>query len=216
MTEKLPSYFEYLNDLKTRYTPKNILDIGAFEGEFSKVCKYLWNDVNCFMIEANTNWEHQLKLTNIPYVIECLGDSEREVEFFNDPNDLLSSGYSYYKENTKLFQNPVVEKKTLKRLDSLVEPIYDFIKIDTQGSELDIIKGGETIFSSANVVVIECCLPTMEYNIGGATLNDIMVQMQDLGFNTFEPVCTWLWNGSVFGDHYTNGFPMQCDVMFSK
>ena len=59
-------------------------------------------------------------------------------------------------------------------LDKLVSknniPLPDFIKIDTQGSELDILRGGEKTISNCSLIYLEC--PIIEYNMGSPNLSE--------------------------------------------
>ena len=72
----------YLQRLQQSANPKSVLDIGANVGEFSHLCKSLWNDIDILMVEGNENCEPDLKLTGYPYTIELLGDEEKEVDFY--------------------------------------------------------------------------------------------------------------------------------------
>ena len=55
------------------------------------------------------------------------------------------------------------------------------IKIDTQGSELDIINGGIETFSKAKVVIAEVSL--IDYNEGGCTKQQIIDKLTELKFD---------------------------------
>jgi hypothetical protein len=59
-------------------------------------------------------------------------------------------------------------------------PQPDLIKIDTQGSELDIIAGGSAIFENAKWILIE--LPTLEYNVGSPDAGAYFARLNELGF----------------------------------
>ncbi len=74
------------------------------------------------------------------------------------------------------------------RLDDCVQPIYDLIKIDTQGSELDIIEGGINTFKNAKAVITEVSFNN--YNEGGCTKEQILKKISDLGFDYIMPVET--------------------------
>ena len=104
------------------------------------------------MVESNEIHESTLKnLTsgkNDEYLIAALGDEEREVTFYTRKDKPHTEGNSYYKEaNYWDIPQLVLESKVLlQRLDDLFteDTEFELIKIDTQGSELDILKGGQT------------------------------------------------------------------------
>jgi len=131
--------------------PNAILDIGAHTGQFHSWSKRVWPDVGVFMIEANPLHESHLDklamMNGDNYLIAALGDEEREVTFYTRSDKPHTEGNSYYKEaNYWDIPQLVQESKTkLKKLDNIFEDdaTFELIKIDTQGSELDILKGGE-------------------------------------------------------------------------
>jgi len=61
-------------------------------------------------------------------------------------------------------------------LDELIDkhnlPIPDFIKLDTQGSELDILKGATKIVGKTPLIFTE--MPIIEYNKGAPKFSEYM------------------------------------------
>lgn len=190
----------------------SILDIGANVGNFSKFCKHIWPSSNVFMIEGNENCRDDLVNTGIPFAIELLGSSEKEVEFYTDPKNSKGTGASYYRERTPVYENPIVEKRVTKTLDDVVSSAFDLIKIDTQGSELDIIIGGKKTVSSAHAVILE--LPILEYNAGSPTLSQIVSQMDELGFSAMRIIDRHRWphNDGTFKQNAV----FQIDAIFTR
>ena len=137
-----------LNELKNLgFNPKTILDIGAHTGQFYSWAKDVWPDSFIWMVEANNCHETTLKnltsYNNDRYTIATMGDKEREVNFYTRKDKPHTEGASYYKEaNYWDIPQLIMEiPKTLQTLDNLFteDSFFDLIKIDTQGSELDII-----------------------------------------------------------------------------
>lgn len=56
----------------------------------------------------------------------------------------------------------------------------DFIKMDTQGAEVDIMKGGSVALEHAKMALIE--VPIMPYNTGAPNFNDYISAMYSYGF----------------------------------
>jgi len=191
--------------------PNAILDIGAHTGQFHNWAKRVWPDVGVFMVEANPLHESALDrlamMNGDNYLIAALGDEEREVTFYTRSDKPQTEGNSYYKEAgwwdiPQLIQE---SKVNLQKLDNIFEDeaVFELIKIDTQGSELDILKGGKELVSRASVVVLEVSI--IEYNEGAPTPEDFTDYMNSIGFE--EKMC--------IGEHISNE-PKWKDVIVQK
>ena len=190
--------------------PNAILDIGAHTGQFHSWSKRVWHDVGVFMIEANPLHESHLDklamMNGDNYLIAALGDEEREVTFYTRSDKPHTEGNSYYKEaNYWDIPQLVQESKIkLKKLDNIFEDeaTFELIKIDTQGSELDILKGGTNLVSRAKAVVLEVSL--IEYNEGAPTAKETIDYMLEIGFEEKMSI----------GEHYDGETIVQKDLLF--
>ena len=190
--------------------PNAILDIGAHTGQFHSWSKRVWPDVGVFMIEANPLHESHLDklamMNGDNYLIAALGDEEREVTFYTRSDKPHTEGNSYYKEaNYWDIPQLVQESKIkLKKLDNIFEDeaTFELIKIDTQGSELDILKGGTNLVSRAKAVVLEVSL--IEYNEGAPTAKETIDYMLEIGFEEKMSI----------GEHYDGETIVQKDLLF--
>jgi FkbM family methyltransferase len=207
---------DYLRELSKEYKPNSILDIGAHHGEFSKFCKSLWKDVDLFMIEGNDECDSILDNVPFDHCIVLLSDTNKEVTLYLNPNNLDCTGTSYYKERTRHYKNSIEVKKNTYTLDEVVEDIdkkYDIIKIDTQGSELDIIKGGLKTVQNCSYLIME--VPTLQYNEGSPLFDEIIEYMNNIGFSDHEIIEEHKWmdrNENTF----EYGSTFQVDVVFKK
>lgn len=169
----------------------NILDIGANDGFWYKTNKDNYPLCNFTLIEANKNNEHYLQQLGVEYFIECLSDSEKQVDFYITKDSPTTTGASYYRENTQHFSDDKIEVISMKtkRLDDLLEGrTFDIIKIDVQGSEIDIINGGRRIFSNARKVIMEVPIEGVQYNAGAPSRSEYFQIMKELGFE--KATCT--------------------------
>ena len=190
--------------------PKDVLDIGAHTGQFRKWAKSTWPYCNVFMIEANQLHENTLlnitSNSNDEYMIAALGDEEREVTFYTRSDKPHTEGNSYYKEaNYWDIPQLVQENKiTLQKLDNIFEDdaVFELIKIDTQGSELDILKGGKNLISRATAVILEVAY--IEYNEGAPTSDEVIKYMNGVGFEEIMSI----------GEHYEGDDISQKDLLF--
>jgi len=191
--------------------PDAILDIGAHSGQFYGWAKRVWPMCPVFMIEANPLHERQLANMTFrmedDYLIAALGDVEREVTFYTRSDKPHTEGNSYYKEaNYWDIPQLVQESKTkLQKLDNLFKDntTFDLIKLDTQGSELDILKGGKRLVDRAKAIILEVSF--VEYNEGAPTSEDLTSYMDNIGFE--EKIC--------IGEHISNE-PQWKDIIVQK
>ena len=190
--------------------PNYILDIGAHTGQFYRWTKNVWPWSVVWMIEANEVHERTLKNmtvgTDDEYLIAVLGDEERDVTFYTRSDKPYTEGASYYKENAYWDIPQLVMKipKKLQKLDNIFtdDTTFEVIKMDTQGSELDIMKGGKNLCKRASIIILEVSL--VELNEGAPIYDEVVGFMDDFGFE--ERMC--------IGEHYEGDKIIQKDLVF--
>lgn len=205
-----------LIDLSKKFTPNNVLDIGAHHGNFSMMCKNLWKDVDCLMLEGNENCDEYLEKLPFSHCIVLLSDSNKEVTLHLNPKNPTCTGTSYKKENTKYYNDSVKVKKQTYTLDEVVEEVgktFDLIKIDTQGSELDIIRGGLNTIQKASYIIMEVAI--LQYNEGAPLFDEVIEYMKEIGFTNHHIVAENVWRDEDT-DNLKIGDLFQVDVIFSK
>ena len=172
------------------FYPKNILDIGASVCQTADIMRQVWPVANILLFEGNNECEKLYQKLGYDYQIKLLGKINGITKFYKTKWSPICSGNSIYKENSETYndENLIVEELPIYKLDDCVQPIYDLIKIDTQGSELDIIEGGINTFKNAKAVITEVSFNN--YNEGGCTKEQILKKMFDLGFDYIMPVET--------------------------
>jgi FkbM family methyltransferase len=164
--------------------PKTILDVGAFEGDWSAMARSIWPKSKIIMFEPNAAKavivSKAASIIKAELIRELLGATDGAEVIFN----VMESGSSIMNENSPLER--VQEKRTLKRLDSLVGSLEPgaFLKIDAQGYELEILKGSERIMPSIEAVLLEVSL--IEINKGAPLLADVTAFMKERGFVVCE------------------------------
>jgi FkbM family methyltransferase len=190
--------------------PVTILDVGAHTGQFYGWAKRVWNDSVIWMIEANHLHERILRDMTYDksdeYMIAALGDEEREVTFYTRSDKPHTEGNSYYKETNYWDIPQLVQKSKIKlqTLDDLFtdDTTFEVIKLDTQGSELDILKGGINLCKRASVIILE--VSYIEYNEGAPSNGEVIKFMEDFGFSEKMSI----------GEHYDGEKIVQKDVVF--
>ena len=180
---------------KHNLNPSTILDIGANNGYFTNLCLSIWPAADITMIEANPFHETALKNMNLEYSICLLGNENKDkVDFYRSKLDITSTGCSIYKEKSEFFNDTNIEIINLPmyKLDNLTNDTFDFIKMDTQGSELDIINGGIETIKKCKYLLIEVSLkPT---NQGSPLKPEIIQYVKSIEFNEID----------IMYNHYNN------------
>jgi FkbM family methyltransferase len=178
-----------------------VLDIGAYEGGFYLMFKEFFPKADILMIEANEEKESRLKSIG-PYKIALLGSEDnKEVDYYKC-KDGVPTGNGIYREKTQFkFES---EKKKSITLPTLLgsDNGYDLIKMDVQGSELDIIKGALPIIKKTDSLLLE--LQTLEYNKGAPMASDVISYLQGIGFDMVD----------ILNLMYSENHLIQVDVLF--
>jgi len=166
------------------FQPGTVLDIGAFEGNWSKMAMEIWPEAEFTLIEANPDKAAMLRrdpvLAATKVVENLLGPSDgAEVTFH-----VMESGSSVYEEHSDVERQSVTLKQ--RTLDSIMKDQdgADFIKIDVQGYELEVLKGGQATLSNAEIVLIELSL--IEINEGAPLLDEALGFMRAAGFVAYD------------------------------
>lgn len=189
----VPSQEKSLRKLKQLgFEARIVLDIGAYEGVWAKEFKKIYPAAKILMIEGQTAKEKCLvdlsrKISDLEYEIALLGAYEQQVDF-----NVYQTASSVLKEHHQT--EAIVERRTLKCLDKLLENTNyskpDLIKIDTQGYELEILKGGEKTLSEAKAVLLEVSLLDIYREV--PLVAEVLEFMQKRNFVLFD-ICSFIY-----------------------
>ena len=171
--------------------PNSILDIGANVGQFYRAAKKVFPEAFIFSIEGNILCERILSEQNPNYLIRLLDSESRYRHFYINRKNILSTGSSYYKELSQYFEFDNSKSFAIKtdRLDDVFPyEIFDLIKLDTQGSELDILKGGVHLIKRSKAIIIE--VSHKPYNANAPLASDVINYMSDRNFLLRETLDT--------------------------
>ena len=179
---------------------KRILDVGANQGLWSRAAAKLFPEATFQLVEANPGCEAFLKCnvsgtedsvtlcedrTNpsekFPYVIALVGaEPKLHMPFYTlGPT---ATGASVYRETaTGLYDHckPIFLPQTT--LDLLFpDDAFDLIKLDTQGSEIDILRGAERLRTKADAIRTEVSVDA--YNMCAPLKPEVIDYMLSIGF----------------------------------
>jgi FkbM family methyltransferase len=191
--------------------PNIIYDIGANKGTWTSHMRSIFPFSHYYLFEANEKNNEFIREHN--YYNVLLSDVDnKELKFYSHKFcDGGNTGDSVYKELSKGYdegQYDTVVKNSVS-LDTQVKnsnlPLPDFIKIDVQGAELDILKGGQRCMDHATMILLEVSLH--QYNEGAPLLADIIAYMSEKGYVAVDII-----EQHHSYDHYL----IQVDMLFAK
>ena len=183
------------------YYPKSIIDIGANLGQFYNLVKSIYPDSKVLSVEGNPECENELRNNNPNYLITLLGSEKTTKTFYVNKNDRTCTGASIYKETTEFYDDCNEFTLPMTTLDSLQQS-FDLIKIDVQGAELDILKGGVKTIMDCDFILVE--LSINKYNDGAPSADEVIVFLSNLGFQIND----------IFSHFYFNNTLTQIDILF--
>jgi FkbM family methyltransferase len=185
----LPTVAGLLQNMKKNgFRPKTIIDIGAYVGEWSQMAASIFPSAHFIMVDGNPendvalNAMHRRIGNMSQYTILVLGPDEKsEVTFHR-----LGPGSSMLEELTSFKGTDVrLPMGTLDRLaaERAVEPPL-LVKLDVQGFELEVLRGGRKTLESSEVVILETAL--LPYNKDAPLLLEVASFMHDHGFDMYD------------------------------
>jgi len=148
--------FQFINKLST------LIDVGSNKGQFSILARLYFPKLKIYSFEPQLDQlniqKKNLGKKNIKYFNNALGNKNKKIKFFitkrKDSSSLLHPHLnlqSYKIINVKqIFINSldnILKKKNIKK------PII--LKIDTQGYELEVLKGSKNILAQVDYILCE-------------------------------------------------------------
>ncbi len=187
-----PSQELSLEKLRARgFVPRHILDIGAYEGNWCEMVRTIFPEAAVLMIEGQTGKQAPLEAVvarypNSSFRIALLGSERKEVTF-----NVYETASSVLSEDN---ETPArIETRWLERLDDVVAgtpfAAADLLKIDCQGYELEILKGGLATLRAAQAVLLEVSFLPIYVNCPLA--HEVIALMKQEGFVIYD-ICTLL------------------------
>ena len=168
---------------------KNVLDIGAAAGDWSGHVKKFNPDAKFTLIEPNKLHNERLRSLGKVHNV-YLSDSVTEKDFYVSKDPFQQTGNSFYREKS----NVPFDKTTVKTelLDEIVQDEeFDLIKLDVQGAEVEVIKGGMITVQKAKWLQVE--VPIFQYSIGSPDMYNLLGNLKEIGFYPFD-VAQMLFN----------------------
>lgn len=194
---------------KLGFSPRHCVDVGAHNGEWTTLCRSIFPETSVFMIEALESKRTVLtKLAakepeKLKMQICLLGAAEGSPVEFTE----MGTGSSVYAESSPYART--ITQRTTCRLDTVLGregySSVDFLKLDVQGYELEILRGAEIALDQATAVLMEASL--VPINSGCPLIGEVMTFMDSRGFRLFD-FCSQI--------RRKDGVLWQTDLLFLK
>lgn len=170
--------------------PDSVIDVGAYVGSWSRTVRSIFPEVPILMVEANPERREQLsavcnELGNARVEMTLLGAERRSaVNFYS-----MQTGSSVLPELTDAPRS--VLSLPMSTLDALLpaDVRNALVKLDVQGYELEVLKGGASTLAASAVVVMELSL--LPYNEGAPLFAEVVAFMRSQGLLAYD-ICSTL------------------------
>lgn len=204
-----PSIESSLHVIRNRgFRPQLAIDIGAYHGDWTVMFKGVFPESYVVMVEAQQNKEAKLSELcrtlgpSVQFYIGLLGAKHGEMVRFSE----METGSSVLEEISPFPR--AADERMIVTLDSILEfagaPV-DFLKLDVQGYELEVLKGATKSLAAAQAVLMEASL--VPINAGCPLIGDVMSFMSAAGFRLFD-FCSQI--------RRRDGVLWQTDLLFVK
>ncbi len=198
-----------------------IIDVGANEGQFARKISKVYPNSHMFCFEPLSKPFEKLKKWGdqqngkVIVINAALGDTEGKVKMMLHLDHTPSSSllkttpvcemlYPFTQNTAFIHVNVTTLDKVMANFSvSLIPDIL--IKLDVQGFEDRVIKGGTETFRKAKACILEVNLDELYEN--QATFKDIVLMLYDLGF---------LYAGNLEQVYSDDGHVICIDVLFIK
>jgi len=185
--------YDYLNSLKNtkKFMPKTVLDIGAWNGFWTKKVKLIWPDADYICIEAGLKYEKRLKEITPNYHIAVLGNENKKIKMYlREIKKGDKKKITYTKGSSVFGVFKDYESRQMQTLNELVDnnAQFDLIKQDVQGAEILVMQGAPEIFKRAKYVIQEVNLYKDKDFLGIPDEKEMDEYMAQLGFNDNEVI----------------------------
>jgi len=169
------------------FHPRFVVDVGAYEGHWTALCKTYFPEADVLMVEAQPSKAATLSA----FAAQYGGQVTTEIALLGPVDGLSVSFHEMETGSSVLAENSPAARSTSQRttvaLDGLLRSRsqrVDYLKLDVQGYELEVLKGAPKALAEAEFVLMETSL--MPVNQGCPTFAEVVGFMDSQGFRVFD------------------------------
>ena len=180
------------------FSPKYILDVGANSGDFSREAWSVFGAASppprVLMFEGAAARAPTLAGVGFDFVISVMGACTRLVDWY--ASDTAHTGNSVLRENTAHFKAVAPATEVMRTVDDLLATAPALaasggaldgpalLKLDVQGSELEVIKGAAAALAATEMLLLE--VSVLPYNKGSPLVTEVLAAVGALGFDVLD------------------------------
>ncbi len=198
------------------FSPALVVDVGAYEGRWTEMIKRVFPTTRVLMVEAQFEKEAVLGAVAqrhagaVHSAIALLGPVTGQTVAFH----AMESGSSVLDEQSNVPR--ITRHIAMQTLDDLLHERSlgpaALLKLDVQGYELGVLRGGAVALAQADAVLLEVSF--LEFNRGGATFAEIIAFMSEHGFCVYD-ICSCIRRSDLALD-IPDGTLVQSDLLFVR
>lgn len=177
---------------RSGFSPKYAIDVGAYKGEVTRMIKYAFPETSVLMIEPcpENNLYLQKTCRHYPgcqYINALVGATEKDKVNFLKVGPYSCVPMQGSNPDNKYIQLPMTTLDNLTASTPFSKP--DFLKLDVEGYELEVLKGAQSIMNSVEAILLEISvIPTGEIPV----FYEVAEFMDRLGFRLYD-ICTFFY-----------------------
>ena len=182
---KSPEEQAYARLAEKGFQPRSIIDVGAYEGNWTRMAKRLFPASPVLMVEAQASKvpllqrvcaEHQ----DVTLVSAVLAATEGQAVTFYE----METGSSLLPEQSDVER--IEAHLSSRTLDGIAADLDGplFLKIDVQGAELEVLAGGARTLDRCEAVQLE--IAVLPYNRGAPTFLEVIQFMDERDFVPYD------------------------------
>lgn len=194
-----------LNMKRNGFRPRRIIDVGAYAGDWTRMCRQLFPEACVLMVEPQSRLREKL---------QEMAAADAQVEFRPVlvgaaaqpavPFYASDTGSSIFRDSGQADRAsaalPMTTLDEVTRDSAFSQP--DFIKLDTQGAELAVLEGGGNALRATEAVLME--VNFLEIYTGVPLFDRVVAFMAERGFRVYDicgfmrrPLDNALWQADV-------------------
>lgn len=185
----VPSLHWSLQNIKRLgFIPSFVVDIGAYEGYWTRDFLEVYPSTRILMLEAQLSKAEKLQsvcneFTNTQFHIALLSPEDGQ-EFSFIESETASHVTSDVSEGTRKINGESLDKI----LERKMLPYPEFLKLDVQGFELEVLKGGSKSLTHAEFCLMEVSLLDLDNT---PLILEVMNYMDGKGFQAYD-ICQFM------------------------